>query len=741
LAGSVFAAPAPGVATPSGGVTRITITETEKANLVLSDELVAWQESSHIFIYTPAGGVQDLSGAIGGLNQLDQSPQVSGDRVVWWAQTTRHDIYTWAISDPVIRRVSTDDLLYTQDPQISGDRITFRAVLGTGDYQVFTWTLEGGVEQVSTAANWGLVSPRVSGDDVAYVVRTGTSPQEYLLYSWVAGGAGPVQIASDVVWNDLDLTDMADGRVVGLGQPANSTSYEVITWAPGDTTLTRVGGFTAQDHAPRVSGGRIVWENAAGGVDTWSVTDPVVSSVTDDAVFGVSPDISGNRVVWAKSLSWQSDPNDPMYPFGHESEIIGAGPVLWTPGASTFYDIPYTGQLAGGVLVSPNRVAFLGWEGVPFEGGVQQVYLLDTPPCTLTYTAGVGGTISGTSPQTVDYGTSGALVTAAPADGYHFVSWSDDVATAARTDAGVTGDITVSATFAIDTYTLTYTAGVGGTISGTSPQTVNYGTSGALVTATPADGYHFVSWSDDVATAARTDAGVTGDHDVTATFAINSNTITFNSDGGSDVTAITADFGTAVTAPTAPTKTGNTFVGWYGDSQLNTPYTFSTMPASSITLYAKWTVTPVLMPVWRFYNMRTGTHFYTASVAEKNNVVAALSSIYRLEGVAYYVNTANPANNTPLYRFYNVKTGVHFYTASETEKDNVLRTLSSTYRLEGVAYYVCATPVAGATSVYRFLNFKKGVHFYTASAAERDTVVRTLWSTYRLEGVGFYLAP
>jgi hypothetical protein len=147
------------------------------------------------------------------------------------------------------------------------------------------------------------------------------------------------------------------------------------------------------------------------------------------------------------------------------------------------------------------------------------------------------------------------------------------------------------------------------------------------------------------------------------------------------------------------------------------------------------------LPVYRFYNLKMGVHFYTASEAEMANVRDTLYRVYRLEGVAYNLNTANPANSTSLYRFYNIKKGVHFYTASEAEKDNVVRTLSSTYRLEGVAYKVCATPVPGATPVYRFYNLKQGVHFYTASEAEKDNVVRTLSSTYRLEGVGYYLAP
>ena len=94
---------------------------------------------------------------------------------------------------------------------------------------------------------------------------------------------------------------------------------------------------------------------------------------------------------------------------------------------------------------------------------------------TLTYTAGPGGTISGTTPQAVDHGSNGTAVTAQPNTGYHFVSWSDGVTTATRTDTNVTSDKSVTATFAINTYTLSYAAGAHGTILGTSPQTVNWG--------------------------------------------------------------------------------------------------------------------------------------------------------------------------------------------------------------------------------------------------------------------------
>ncbi|MGG1556528.1 InlB B-repeat-containing protein, partial [Paenibacillus ferrarius] len=69
----------------------------------------------------------------------------------------------------------------------------------------------------------------------------------------------------------------------------------------------------------------------------------------------------------------------------------------------------------------------------------------------------------------------------------------------------------MTAVFALDTYTLTYTAGANGTITGSSPQTVGYSLSGTAVTAEPNAGYHFVNWSDGSTDATRTDTNVTAD--------------------------------------------------------------------------------------------------------------------------------------------------------------------------------------------------------------------------------------
>ncbi len=184
---------------------------------------------------------------------------------------------------------------------------------------------------------------------------------------------------------------------------------------------------------------------------------------------------------------------------------------------------------------------------------------------TLTYTAGVNGSIVGVSPQTVNHGSDGSTVTASPNPGYHFVNWSDTSTANPRTDTNVTGNISVTANFAINTYTLTYTAGVNGSIVGVSPQTVNHGSDGSTVTASPNPGYHFVNWSDTSTANPRTDTNVTGNISVTANFAINTYTLTYTAGVGGSITGMssqTVSHGNDGSAVTATPNAGYSFVDW-----------------------------------------------------------------------------------------------------------------------------------------------------------------------------------
>ena len=81
-----------------------------------------------------------------------------------------------------------------------------------------------------------------------------------------------------------------------------------------------------------------------------------------------------------------------------------------------------------------------------------------------------------------------------------------------------------------------------------------------------------------------------GDETYTAQFdsTLNKYSVTFNTNGGSDIAPVSLDYGTTATKPTDPTKSGYTFDGWYTDSGLTTVYDFALLITDNITLYAKW---------------------------------------------------------------------------------------------------------------------------------------------------------
>ena len=90
--------------------------------------------------------------------------------------------------------------------------------------------------------------------------------------------------------------------------------------------------------------------------------------------------------------------------------------------------------------------------------------------------------------------------------------------------------------------------------------------------------------------------------------------------------------------------------------------------------------------MFRFFNVRTQSHFFTSSVAERDQIIATLPQ-FQFEGTAYKAYGADRGPQEELYRFYNVQTQAHFFTVSEEERDYVRNTFSQ-FTYEGIAFFV-----------------------------------------------------
>lgn len=101
------------------------------------------------------------------------------------------------------------------------------------------------------------------------------------------------------------------------------------------------------------------------------------------------------------------------------------------------------------------------------------------------------------------------------------------------------------------------------------------------------EGYTFIGWYSGESEW-DFETPVTAVLTLTAKWQINRYTITFDTAGGSEVPSITQDYGTAITPPAAPTRTGYTFAGW--DKTIPT-----TMPAGNMTITARWTENRVIV--------------------------------------------------------------------------------------------------------------------------------------------------
>ena len=174
-----------------------------------------------------------------------------------------------------------------------------------------------------------------------------------------------------------------------------------------------------------------------------------------------------------------------------------------------------------------------------------------------------------------DYGTAITPPAAPTRTGYTFAGWDKTIPTTMPA-----GDMAITAQWQLNQYTITFDTAGGSEVPSI---TQDYGTAITAPANPTKTGYTFAGWNREIPTAMPA-----GDMTITAQWQLNRYTITFDTAGGSEVPSITQDYGTAITPPAAPTRTGYTFAGW--DKTIP-----STMPAGDMTITARWTENRVIV--------------------------------------------------------------------------------------------------------------------------------------------------
>ena len=190
-----------------------------------------------------------------------------------------------------------------------------------------------------------------------------------------------------------------------------------------------------------------------------------------------------------------------------------------------------------------------------------------------------GGTINSGNVTGYTYGVGATLPAADDMTytGHTFKGWYDNENLTGSPVTAIggaeTGNKEYWAKWEINQYTITFDTNGGSEIA---PITQDYGTEITAPDNPTRKGYTFKGWDKEIPKTMPAE-----NMTVKAQWEINQYTITFDTNGGSEITPITQDYGTEITAPDNPTRKGYTFKGW--DKEIP-----ETMPAENITITARW---------------------------------------------------------------------------------------------------------------------------------------------------------
>ena len=346
--------------------------------------------------------------------------------------------------------------------------------------------------------------------------------------SYEPGGSVPADVTElTVQWTapTYAVTLNTNGGTIADGKDVTGYTYGVGATLPTDVTRT---GYTFK-----------------GWYDNENLTGSPVT-----AIGGAE---TGNKEYWAK---WEINQYTITFDTNGGSEIA---PI--TQDYGTEITVP----------ADPTRkgYTFKGWdkeipETMPAENITVKAQW-EINQYTITFDTNGGSEIA---PITQDYGTEITAPDNPTRKGYTFKGWDKEIPETMPAD-----NITVKAQWEINQYTITFDTNGGSEIA---PITQDYGTEITAPDNPTRKGYTFKGWDKEIPETMPAE-NIT----VKAQWEINQYTITFDTNGGSEIAPITQDYGTEITAPDNPTRKGYTFKGW--DKEIP-----ETMPAENITITARW---------------------------------------------------------------------------------------------------------------------------------------------------------
>lgn len=154
----------------------------------------------------------------------------------------------------------------------------------------------------------------------------------------------------------------------------------------------------------------------------------------------------------------------------------------------------------------------------------------------------------------------------------------------------------------------------------------------------------------------------------------------------------------------------------------------------------------IALPVYRFFDTVYGTHLFTQSAGEAQQILATRPDLTQETNGFGAVSQTGPGAEA-VYRFFETSNGTHFFTANYNEYLGLVTPGTATYRSDLTAeptstFYEDSTQQAGDVPVYRLFDTVHGTQFLTGDQNEYNGLTTAGSSTYRAdlhsEGVAFY---